>query len=77
MSFFNELKRRNVFKVAAAYVIVSWLLLQISDTLVPALRLPEWFLSGVAFLLIIGFPIALVFAWAFDMTPDGLKKEKD
>jgi len=77
MSFFNELKRRNVFKVAAAYIIVSWLLLQISDTLVPALRLPEWFLSGVAFLLIIGFPIALVFAWAFDMTPDGLKKEKD
>jgi len=77
MSFFDELKRRNVFKVAAAYIIVSWLLLQISDTLVPALRLPEWFLSGVAFLLIIGFPIALVFAWAFDMTPDGLKKEKD
>jgi len=77
MSFFNELKRRNVFKVAAAYIIVSWLLLQISDTLVPALRLPEWFHSGVAFLLIIGFPIALVFAWAFDMTPDGLKREKD
>jgi len=77
MSFFNELKRRNVFKVAAAYIIVSWLLLQISDTLVPALHLPEWFHSGVAFLLIIGFPIALVFAWAFDMTPDGLKKEKD
>ena len=77
MSFFDELKRRNVFKVAAAYILVSWLLLQISDTLVPALHLPEWFHSGVAFLLIIGFPIALVFAWAFDMTPDGLKKEKD
>jgi len=77
MSFFNELKRRKVFKVAAAYTIVSWLLLQISDTLVPALHLPEWFNSGVAFLLIIGFPIALVFAWAFDMTPDGLKMEKD
>ena len=77
MSFFNELKRRNVFKVATAYVFVGWLLLQISDTLVPALRLPEWFHSGVAFLLIIGFPIALVLAWAFDMTPDGLRKEKD
>ena len=77
MSFFNELKRRNVFKVAAAYIIVSWILLQISDTLVPALRLPEWFHSGVAFVLIIGFPIALVFAWAFDMTPDGLKREQD
>jgi len=77
VNLYNELKRRNVFKVAAAYVLVSWLLLQISDTLVPALRLPEWFHSGVAFLLIIGFPIALVFAWAFEMTPDGLKKETD
>lgn len=77
MSFFAELKRRNVFKVAAAYVIVGWLLLQISDTLVPALHLPEWFHSGVAFLLIIGFPMTLIFAWAFEMTPDGLRKEKE
>ena len=59
MSLFNELKRRNVFKVAAAYGIVSWLLVQVSDSLVPALRLPEWFNSGVAFVLIIGFPIAM------------------
>jgi hypothetical protein len=58
LSLFSELHRRNVFKVAAAYVIVGWLLLQISDTLVPALRLPEWFHSGVAFLLIMGFPVA-------------------
>jgi len=77
MSFFNELKRRNVFKVAAAYIIVAWLLLQVSDTLVPALHLPEWFHSGVAFVLIIGFPIAMIFAWAFEMTPEGLKKEKE
>jgi len=77
MSFFAELKRRNVFKVAAAYIIVGWLLLQVSDTLVPALYLPEWFHSGVAFLLIIGFPIAVIFAWAFEMTPEGLRKEKD
>lgn len=77
MSFFNELKRRNVFKVSIAYIIVAWLLLQISDTLVPALHLPEWFNSGVAFLLIIGFPIAMIFAWAFEMTPEGLKKERD
>jgi TolB-like protein/Tfp pilus assembly protein PilF len=77
MNFFTELKRRNVFKVAAAYIIVGWLLLQVSDTLVPALHLPEWFISGVAFALIIGFPIAVIFAWAFEMTPDGLKKEKD
>lgn len=77
MSLFNELRRRNVFKVAAAYIVVSWLLLQISDTLVPALLLPDWFHSGVAFLLIISFPVVLIFAWAFELTPDGLKKEKD
>ena len=75
MSFFEELKRRNVLRVAFAYVVVAWLLLQVSDTLVPALRLPEWFHSGVAFLLILGFPIALIFAWAFELTPDGLKKD--
>jgi TolB-like protein/Tfp pilus assembly protein PilF len=77
LSLFNELKRRNVFKVAAAYIIVAWLLLQVSDTLVPALHLPEWFHSGVAFLLILGFPVAMIFAWAFEMTPEGIKKEKD
>jgi TolB-like protein/tetratricopeptide (TPR) repeat protein len=77
LPLFNELRRRNVFKVAVVYMVVSWLLLQISDTLVPALRLPDWFNSGVAFLLIIGFPVVLIFAWAFELTPDGLKKEKD
>jgi len=75
LSLFTELKRRNVFKVAAAYIIVAWLLLQVSDTLVPALHLPEWFHSGVAFLLILGFPLAMIFAWAFELTPEGLKLE--
>ena len=77
MSFFNELKRRNVFKVAAAYVIVGWLIMQVGDTLGPALLLPEWINSALAFFLILGFPLALFFAWAFEMTPEGLKKEKD
>ena len=75
ISFLEELRRRNVLRVAIAYVVVAWLLLQVSDTLVPALRLPEWFHSGVAFLLIIGFPVALVLAWAFELTPDGLRKD--
>ena len=75
MSFYAELKRRNVFKVAIVYCAVAWLLLQVSDTLVPALHLPEWFVSAVAFLLILGFPIAVIFAWAFDLTPEGLKRE--
>ncbi len=77
MSFFNELKRRNVFKVAAAYIIVGWLIMQAGDTLAPALHLPEWVNSLLAFFLILGFPLALFFAWAFEMTPEGIKKEKD
>ena len=75
MSFYTELKRRNVFKVAIVYSAVAWLLLQVSDTLGPALHLPEWFVSAVIFLLILGFPIAIIFAWAFDLTPEGLKRE--
>jgi TolB-like protein/Tfp pilus assembly protein PilF len=77
MSFFNELKRRNVFKVAAAYIIVGWLVMQVGDTLAPALHLPEWINSALAFFLILGFPLALFFAWAFEMTPEGIKKEKE
>ena len=75
LSFYSELRRRNVFKVGIVYFAVAWLLLQVSDTLGPALHLPEWFVSAVAFLLILGFPAALVFAWAFDLTPEGLKRE--
>jgi TolB-like protein len=77
MSFFDELKRRNVIKVAAAYVIVGWLIMQAGEVLSPALHLPGWVNSALAFFLILGFPLALVFAWAFEMTPDGIKKEKD
>ena len=77
MSFFAELKRRNVIKVALAYVIVAWLIMQVSEVMAPALRLPEWTNSFVAFILILGFPVAMIFAWAFELTPEGLKKEKD
>jgi len=75
LSFYTELRRRNVFKVGIVYIVVAWLLLQVSDTLGPALHLPEWFVSAVAFLLILGFPVAIIFAWAFDLTPEGLKRE--
>jgi len=77
MSFFNELKRRNVFKVAAAYGIVGWLIMQAGEVLGPALHLPEWINSALAFFLILGFPLAVFFAWVFEMTPDGIKKETD
>ena len=76
MSFFNELKRRNVFRVAAAYVIVGWLIMQAGEVLGPALRLPDWINSALAFFLILGFPLAMFFAWAFELTPEGIKKDK-
>ena len=74
---YEELKRRNVIRVAIAYVIVAWLVLQIGDTLAPALLLPAWANTLVAFFLILGFPIAMFFAWAFEVTPEGIKKEQD
>ncbi len=77
MSFIQELKRRNVFRVGAAYAVISWVLLQIGETLAPALNLPDWVNSTLAFFLILGFPLALFFAWAFELTPEGIKKEKD
>ena len=76
-SAWEELKRRNVVRVAVAYVIVSWLILQLSDVLIPMLTLPEWVGRLVFLLLLIGFPLALFFSWAFELTPGGLKKEKD
>jgi len=77
MRLLSELKRRNVFRVAIAYVVIAWLALQVGDTLAPALHLGEWVNTALAFFLILVFPIALVFAWAFEITPEGLKKEKD
>ena len=75
--FFQELRRRNVFKVGIAYVISAWLLLQITDILVPVLLLPDWVPRFIFLLLVIGLPPALIFAWAYELTPDGLKREKD
>ena len=78
MSFIKELKRRNVFRVAIAYAIVAWLTIEVSATTFPMLRLPEWTATFVTVLLIIGFPLALLFAWAFELTPapcDGIENE--
>ncbi|MCH7538079.1 MAG: tetratricopeptide repeat protein [Proteobacteria bacterium] len=76
-SVWKELKRRNVLRVAVAYAIVSWLILQIADVLTPLLRLPEWVGGFVFLLLVIGFLLALILSWAYELTPEGLKKEKD
>jgi TolB-like protein/Tfp pilus assembly protein PilF len=77
MSFITELKRRNVFRIAAAYVLVAWIIMQVTDLAAPALRLPAWVPSLVVFLLLIGLPVALLLAWAFEVTPEGIQKTKD
>ena len=73
-SFWAEVKRRNVARVAAVYAVVGWLLVQIADVFFPALRLPDWTVSLVAALLILGFPIALVLSWAYELTPQGIER---
>ena len=77
MKLIDELKRRNVFRVGAAYVLLGWVVVQVTDTVSPALNLPEWTLAFVTWIGIIGFPIALFFAWAYELTPDGVKREAD
>ncbi len=75
--FLQEVKRRNVFRVGLVYIFAAWLTIQVVDVMFPALNVPEWAISAVAVLLLIGFPFALIFAWAFEMTPEGIKREKD
>ena len=74
--FFQEIKRRNVAKVGIVYLVAGWLTMQVADIMFPALQLPDWMITAVAALIIIGLPFALIFAWAFEMTPEGLKLEK-
>jgi TolB-like protein len=76
-NFFAELKRRNVYKVAVAYAVVGWLVIQISSTVLPTFHAPEWVLQTLVVLVALGFPIALVLAWAFELTPEGIKRAED
>jgi adenylate cyclase len=73
-TFFGELRRRNVYKVAIAYAVVAWLLMQVATQVFPFLEIPNWAIRLVIMLIVIGFPIALVIAWAFELTPEGLKR---
>src|SRR5438067_13115198 len=73
-NFFAELKRRNVYKVAIAYAVVAWLLMQIATQVFPFLEIPNWAIRLVIMLLALGFPIALIIAWAFELTSEGLKR---
>jgi TolB-like protein/Tfp pilus assembly protein PilF len=77
MSLFAELKRRNVFRVGAAYLVVGWLLIEVADTVFPRLGLPEWTVTFVIALLLLGLPVALFLAWAFELTPEGVKRTAD
>jgi TolB-like protein/Tfp pilus assembly protein PilF len=77
VSFFEELRRRNVFRVGTAYVISSWVLLQFADLVLENIQAPDWIIKVFMLGLAIGFPLAVFFAWAFEMTPEGIKKEKD
>src|SRR5438132_3301451 len=76
-NFSAELKRRNVYKVAVAYAVVGWLVIQVNSTVLPTFHAPEWVVQTLVVLVAIGFPIALAIAWAFELTPEGLKRTED
>ena len=76
-NFFAELKRRNVYKVAVAYAVVSWLLIQAASILLPTFEAPAWVMKVLVLVIILGFPVALIFSWAFEITPEGIKLESE
>src|SRR5438132_138299 len=75
--FFAELKRRNVYKVAVAYAVVAWLLIQAASILFPTFDAPAWVMKAFVIVIVLCFPVALVFSWAFEITPEGIKRESD
>jgi len=77
MSLFGELKRRNVFKVGVSYIVTAWILLQLVDIVLENITAPGWVMQVFMLAMVIGFPLALIFAWAFELTSDGIKLEKD
>jgi TolB-like protein/Tfp pilus assembly protein PilF len=76
-SFFAELKRRNVYKVAVGYAVVGWLLIQVATQVFPFFEIPNWAVRLVVLFIVVGFPIALVIAWAFELTPGGIKRTEE
>src|SRR5437867_11245159 len=76
-NFFTELKRRNVYKIAVAYAVVSWLLIQAASIFFPAFDAPPWVMKIFIIVIIFGFPVALIFSWAFEITPEGIKLESE
>src|SRR5438132_2873720 len=76
-NFFAELKRRNVYKVAVAYAVVSWLLIQAASILLPTFEAPNWMMKALVVFLALGFVVAVMVSWAFEMTPEGMKRTAD
>ena len=76
-NFFAELKRRNVYKVAVAYAVVAWLVIQAASILLPTFDAPAWPMKVIVLLLVLGFPVALIFSWAFEITPEGIVRETE
>src|SRR5438093_1180480 len=76
-NFFAELKRRNVYKVAIAYAVVAWLVMQAASIFLPAFNAPQWAMQVVILIVVVGFPIALTFSWAFEITPEGIVRESE
>src|SRR5216110_548125 len=76
-NYFAELKRRNVYKVAVAYAVIAWLLIQAASIFLPAFNAPQWAMQIVILIVVVGFPIALVFSWAFEITPEGIVRESE
>ncbi len=76
-SFFGELKRRRVYNVAVAYAVLAWLFIQVATQVFPFFDVPNWIVRVVVLMMIIGFPIAVVCSWAFELTPEGIKLESD
>jgi adenylate cyclase len=77
MSFFDELKRRNVVRVGVAYIVASWVILQVTDLVLEGINAPDWVLQTLMYLIALGFFAAVIIAWAYEITPDGIKREKD
>src|SRR5438876_2402392 len=75
--FFGELRRRNVYKVAVAYAVVGWLLIQVATQVFPFLEIPNWAIRVIILAIAIGFPVALIIAWAFELTPEGIRRTED
>ncbi|MDX1459867.1 MAG: hypothetical protein R3348_02310 [Xanthomonadales bacterium] len=77
MSFFDELKRRNVFRVAVAYIVAAWVVLQVADLVMDAINAPDWVLQAMLFFVVLGFFAAVIVAWAYEITPEGIKRESE